>query len=275
VFSIQSNFALDAIPYGAVGQIAPVGGNFSGVADLNAPGESAADAQTISGTFSIMSNGYGSLTITPTPLGNGGAVVVAVLGIYATDPTLNLSDPNNTTSPGAGSTASGALVVDLDTDIAGSGVLVSQTDTAAASFAGNYALGLQDFVPAVGEFDFVGNATATGSNLSGAGILNDPADVLQAAEPQINSPTTFTSTVVADPSNLGRYLVTQLDLVVGSGAATPSLGAVVYQASGGQLFWMENAGDANDSVFSGQIQQQTLPLGAAAGRVAASKALKP
>jgi hypothetical protein len=275
VFSIQSNFALDAIPYGAVGQIAPVGGNFSGVADLNAPGESAADAQTISGTFSIMSNGYGSLTITPTPLGNGGVVVVSVLGIYATDPTLNLGDPNNTTSPGAGSTASGALVVDLDTDIAGSGVVVSQTDTAAASFAGNYALGLQDFVPTLGEFDFVGNATATGSNLSGAGTLNDPADVLQATEPQINSPTTFTSTVAADPDNLGRYLVTQLDLVVGSGAATPSLGAVVYQASGGQLYWMENAGDANDSVFSGQIQQQTLPLGAAAKKVAASKALKP
>jgi hypothetical protein len=279
VFTIQSNFGVDAIQYGAVGQIAPTGANFSGVADLNAPGETAADAQTISGTFSIMSNGYGSLTITPTPLGNGGVVVVSVLGIYATDPTLNLNDPNNTTAPGAGSTAAGALVVDLDTDIAGSGVLVSQTDTAAASFAGNYALGLQDFVPPIvtptGEFDFVGNATATASSLSGAGILTDPADVLNVAQPQVNSSTTFTSTLAPDLANPGRFLVDPMTMIVGDGAATINYQAVIYQANGGQLFWMENAADGNNSVFSGQIQQQTIPLGAAAKKTAASKTLKP
>jgi hypothetical protein len=36
--------------------------------------------------------------------------------------------------------------------------------------------------------------------------------------------------------------------------------AVVYQASGGQLFWMENGADGNASVFGGQIQGQTLPV---------------
>ncbi|MGB8523325.1 MAG: hypothetical protein WCD43_10190 [Candidatus Acidiferrales bacterium] len=268
VFSIQSNFALDAVPYGAVGQIVPTGGNFSGVADINAPGEASADAQIISGIFSVTSNGRGSLAITPTPLGNGDAVVVANLGIYATDPTLNLNDPNNTTSPGPGSTVSGALVVDLDSDIAGSGVLVPQTDPAPASFAGNYALGLQDFVPTFGEFDFVGNATATAGSLSGAGFLNDPADILGTETPLVNSPTTFSSTLAPDPTNLGRFLVDSLTVVVGDGAITIPYQAVIYQASGGQLFWLENQGDGLGSVFSGQIQQQTLPLGADARKAA-------
>jgi hypothetical protein len=274
VFSIASNFALDAVPFGAVGQIVPTGGNFTGVADLNAPGESAADAQLISGTFSVSSNGRGSLMITPTPLGNGNPVVVANLGIYATDPTLNLNDPNNTTSPGPGSTVSGALVVDLDTDIAGSGVLVPQTDTTAANFAGNYALGLQDFVPTVGEFDFVGNATATAGSLSGAGTLNDPADVLNTQNVLVNASATFTSTLAPDPNNPGRFLVDPLSVVVADGAITIPYQAVIYQANGGQLFWLENEGDGLGSVFSGQIQQQVLPLGADAKRAAAAKTAK-
>ena len=274
VFSIESNFALDAVPFGAVGQIVPTGGNFSGVADLNAPGESAADAQVISGTFSVGSNGRGSLTITPTPLGNGNVVVVANLGIYATDPTLNLNDPNNTTSPGPGSTVSGALVVDLDTDIAGSGVLVPQTDTTTTNFAGNYALGLQDFVPTVGEFDFVGNATVTAGSLSGAGTLNDPADVLNTQNVLVNASATFTSTLAPDPNNPGRFLIDPLSVVVADGAITIPYQAVIYQANGGQLFWLENEGDGLGSVFSGQIQQQVLPLGADAKRVAAAKTAK-
>jgi hypothetical protein len=274
VFSIQSNFALDAIPYGAVGQIAPTGVNFSGVADLNVPGEASADAQIISGTFSVTSNGRGSLAITPSPLGNGDAVVVANLGIYATDPTLNLNDPNNTTSPGPESTLSGALVVDLDTDIAGSGVLVPQTDTTTASFAGNYALGLQDFVPTAGEFDFVGNATATAGSLSGAGTLNDPADVLNTESLLVNAPATFTSTVAPDPTNPGRFLVDPLTVIVADGVVTIPYQAVIYQASGGQLFWLENQGDALGSVFSGQIQQQTLPLEADAKKASAKQTQK-
>jgi hypothetical protein len=275
VFSIQSNFALDAIAYGAVGQIAPTGANFSGVADLNAPGESVADAQIISGTFSVTSNGRGSLAIAPTPLGSGNVVVVANLGIYATDPTLNLNDPNNTTSPGPGSTVSGALVVDLDTDIAGSGVLVPQTDTTTTSFAGNYALGLQDFVPTIGEFDFVGNGTVTAGSLSGAGFLNDPADVLNTQAVLVNSPTTFSSTLAPDLANPGRFLVDPLTMVVGDGAVTIPYQAVIYQASGGQLFWLENQGDALGSVFSGQIQQQTtLPI-ADIKKAAAPKTQKP
>ena len=257
VFSIQSNFALGATLFGAVGQIAPTGGNFGGVADLNVAGITSADAQTISGTLSVGSNGRGSLTITTT-LGNA----VEDLGIYATDPTLNLNDPNNTTSPGAASILSSALVVDLDKNaLAGSGVLVPQTDTATASFAGNYALGFQDLPLNFSEFDFVGNATATASSLSGSGVISDPAEVLNT-EP-VDTGITFTSTINPDPANPGRYLLDPFTVIVGSGV---DYQAVVYQASGGQLFWLEGAGDTfnadtGGSVFSGQIQQQTtLPI---------------
>jgi hypothetical protein len=267
VFSIQSNLA--GIPFGAIGQIVPSGTNFSGVADVNEAGVGSADAQTISGTYSIATNGYGSLNITSATLGP-----VSVLGIYATDPTLNLNDPNNTTSPGAGSIVASAVVVDLDTDVAGSGVLVPQTDTATTSFAGNYALGLQDLVPEAGEFDFVGNSTATANSLSGAGILNDPADVLETTNPLVNSGTSFTSTLVSDGLDQGRYLLDPINVIVGDGAATITYQAVVYQANGGQLFWLENAADMNDSVFTGLIQQQTLPLGAADRKAAVKKAQK-
>jgi hypothetical protein len=269
VFSVQSNLA--GIPFGAIGQIVPSGTNFSGVADVNEPdpGVGFADAQTISGTYSIATNGYGSLNITSATLGP-----VSVLGIYATDPTLNLNDPNNTTSPGPGSILAGAVVVDLDTDVAGSGVLVPQTDTATTSFAGNYALGLQDLVPDTGEFDFAGNATAATGSLSGAGILNDPADVLQTTEPLVNSGTSFTSTLVSDGLAQGRYLLDPINVIVGDGAATITYQAIVYQANGGQLLWMENGADGNDSVFTGLIQQQTLPLGAAARKAAVKKTQK-
>jgi hypothetical protein len=281
VFSIQSNFATGAVPYGAVGQIVPLGGSFSnGVADLNVAGVTSVDGQTISGNYAIDSNGRGSLTIASV-LGDVNVAAVENLGIYLVDPTLNLNDPNNTTTPGAGSTVSAALVVDLDTDVAGSGVLVQQTDTALASFAGNYALGLQDLLPNEGvEFDFAGNATATAAtattpgSLSGTGVVSDPGELL-TGQP-VDTGTSFTITSAPDPANPGRYLLDPFTLAVGSGV---NYEAIVYQASGGQLFWLEGADDefntqTGGSVFSGQIQQQTLPLGAAAKKAAAKQTQK-
>jgi hypothetical protein len=263
VFSVQSNFAGNI--YAAVGQIVPLGGNFSGVADVNEEEVGFADAQIISGTYSIASNGYGNLTITSGTLGD-----VSVLGIYATDPTLNLNDPNNTASGGGG-----AAVVDLDGNVAGSGVLVPQTDVSTASFDGPYALGFQDFVDngaTSGEFDFVGNATATASSLSGAGVVSDPGEIL--ADQTIDSTTTFTSATTPDPVNPGRYLLDPFTMIVGDGAATLNFQAVIYQASGEQLFWIENGADGNASVFGGQIQQQTMPLPLAV-KAAAKKTQKP
>jgi hypothetical protein len=274
VFSIQSNFAGNL--YTALGQIVPSGGSFNGVADVNEELVGFADAQPISdGIFSVGTNGYGSLTIPSGQLGD-----VSALGIYATDPTLNLNDPNNTASPGAGNAFASALVVDLDTNVIGSGVLVPQTDNATTSFAGNYALGFQDFVDdgisVSGELDFVGNATATATApalLTGNGVMSDPFDLLGGAS--FSEPGTFTSPIMPDALNLGRYEISPFSISVQTVTTPIPYLAIVYQASGGQLFWMEDGADGQASVFGGQLQQQALPLGADAKRAAAAKTGKP
>jgi hypothetical protein len=263
VFSVQSNLA--GPPYTAVGEIFPAGGNFTGVADLSEIGVGSGDAVAISGTAAVGTNGYGSLVITSGNFGD-----VTTFGVYATDPNLNINDPNNSTGGG------GALLVDLDTNLAGSGVMVPQTDNSTASFAGNYGVGFQD-LNIDGEFDFVGNATASGANFSGTGTLSDPAGILGVA--QVNTGTTFLSTIAPDLNNQGRYLLNPFSMTVDDGGATiPYDGAIIYQASGQQLFWMENQSDGfneliGGSIFSGQIQQQTSPLVPAA-KPAATKAQK-
>jgi len=263
VFSVQSNLAGPL--YTAMGEIFPSGGNFTGIADLNEVDVAVGDAVPISGTYSVASNGYGNLVITSENLAD-----VTTFGIYAVDPNLNINDPNNASGGG------GALVVDLDQNVAGFGVMVPQTDNSTASFTGNYALGLQDLT-VDGEFDFVGNATASGATFSGTGTLSDPDEIFEVAE--VNPGTIFTDTISPDGQNQGRYLLDSLNVIIGDGAATIPYEAVIYQASGGQLFWMENgadefSGDIEGSIFSGQIQQQTTPLVLAA-KPAASKVQKP
>lgn len=280
VFSIQSNFAGNL--YASVGQVFPSGAgagavkaaqpegtavtnDFSGVADVNEEQVGFVDAQIISGTYSVASNGYGSLTILPAgTLGD-----VSALGIYATDPNLNLSDPNNPTGGG------GALVADLDNNVAGSGVLVPQTDPSTASFSGNYALGFQDFVDngiQSGELDFVGNATASSVSptlLTGNGTMSDPFDLLGGASASLSG--SFTSPITPDGGNLGRYEISPFSVTVDSVTTPIPYLAVVYQASGGQLFWLEDGNDGQASVFGGQLQQQVLPLGGEAQKAALQK----
>jgi hypothetical protein len=293
IFSVQSNSA--GFPFTAVGQIVPSGGDavrassiraegqgpvvtndFSGTADVNETADSGLDpffleAATINGTYFVQSNGYGGLTIGSA--NNDQLLDVANLGIYMVDPNINVNDPNN------GSGGGGALVADLDINVAGSGVLVPQTNTAPAAFAGNYALGLQDFLPSNGEFDFVGFAqdvtpasTTTSGTFAGAGTVSDPFELLVSG--QVSDSGTFSSPFNLDITNsAGRYLMNSFTVDVGDGAFQIPYGAIVYQASGGQLFWMENGGDQfnstlAESVFGGQIQQQVLPLGADAKKAA-------
>ena len=264
VFSVQSNLA--GVAYSAIGEIFPAGANFTGVADVNEVGIGSGDAVPISGTFAVGTNGYGSLAIASGNFGD-----VTTFGLYAIDPNLNINDPNNSTGGG------GALVVDLDNNVAGSGVMVPQTDNSTASFTGNYGVGFQDLT-VNGEFDFVGNATVSGTTFSGTGTLSDPALLLQVA--QVNPGTIFTPTISPDLNNQGRYLLNSFSMTVGDGAATiPYDGAVIYQASGQQLFWMENGSDGfnvliGGSAFSGPIEQQTSPLIPSA-KPAANKTQKP
>jgi hypothetical protein len=271
VFLDQGTYAGFA-DYDAIGQIVPNGsGTFTGIADVNETAASGntpyfLDAAAITGTYTIATNGYGSLTIT------GGALIdVTQLGVYMVDPAINVNDPNN--ASGAG----GALVVDLSLNVAGTGVLVPQTSTTNSDFAGNYVVGLQDLFPGsgsplpirTGEVDFVGNAAAT-TTLAGGGTISDPFGTL-GLNPSAS--VTFSAPITPDPVNtgIGRYTISPF--TVSNGAATPvtiPYDANVYQASGGQLFWIEDGADGLNSVFGGQLQQQGT-IGVASAKQKAKK----
>jgi hypothetical protein len=268
VFGVASN----VYPaFGASGQfstaVTPTTANFAGVGDDNEPqiGNSAGPAAAISGTYSISNtvgsvtyNGYGSLTI------GAGFGDVSALGIYMVDPNLNLNDPNNATGGG------GALLLDLDGVLpSGTGFVVPQIDSATTSFTGNYAAGWQDynaFSGCVGcEFDMVAQGSMTaGGALSLTGLVSDPFSTL--GTPDLTSfGNTFTGTPLADTTNVGRYSMLSTNTVPNPLATTIdgapfSFDLVIYQASGGQLVWLNVDGD---SVFLGPLEKQgslsTLP----------------
>lgn len=263
VFAVGSNSNPFGFPYSAVGQIAAIpdandatGGTFTGVADDNEEGSTAA-AASIAGNYSVSStvNGYSSLGIA-----NGDLQDVTTLGIYMTDPALNLNDPNNTAGGG------GALVAEMDL-LVGTGVLAPQTDTAVADFAGTYGFGFQDFLFCEGcEFDFVGQGSFTGGVLAGDGLINDPGNLFGGGDVQYTVAEEGTAT--PDPDNLGRYTMPSDFQLDGTDVGGPFL--TIYQASAGQLFWMDlDGGD----VLLGSVQQQgVLPPFAGAVKKATPKA---
>ncbi len=251
IFGIQGN-SLGTTTYGAAGMFSTdaSAGTFSGVADDNEIffGILAPDA-TISGSYSIASNGYGSFTITPGALGD-----ISVFGIYATDPALNLLDPNNTSS-GLG----GALLLDLDDLLpGGTGFAVSQTDTSTADFAGSYAFGGQGQNFAFGpvEFDFVGEAPVTSGTLAGGADLSDP--FLTFGAKPANTGVIFNGTPLPDPSNAGRYTLLSTNStpnplqVTLKGGIVEDFDVVVYQASGTELFWLNE--DSSTEFFGPMLQ---------------------
>jgi len=239
--------------------------DFAGVADDNELIYGMVfSAAPISGNYSVASNGYGSLTIDVGDLGD-----VSSLGIYLTDPNLNISDPNNTTS-GLG----GALLVDMDGILpGGTGVVVPQTDTSASSFAGNYAFGAQGFNAFCCEFDFVAAGSVTGGALIGTGLVGDPFDTFGAST--TNPGSTFAGTLIPDPSNAGRYTMFASDptpnpLAMTVGANTTDFSVAVYQASGGLLFWMDED-TFSGMAFLGVLQQQGSLNGLPAARKTGGK----
>jgi hypothetical protein len=263
VFTVDAN--IYGVEYAVVGMLTvPTVGTFQGVADNDEEGmlysgSPIAGNYSISDTVSAVTyNGYGSLTITPTTLG-----YFTTAGIYMTDPNLNLNDPNNTTGGG------GALVLALDPYFAGgTGVVTPQTDTAPASFAGNYAFGAQDYYTGNPgwEFDFVGKGLVAGGNLTGTALVSDPFCFF-IFSPGIYSAVPFSGAVTPDLLNAGRYTISLNGTAAGS---LVPFQVVIYQSSGGQLFWLDedtrvtypNDQIGND-VFSGFLQQQgsltTLP----------------
>jgi hypothetical protein len=227
---------------------------FTGVGDLNDLGHGDALLATpINGTYTIATNGYGSMSFDSFD-------TVATLGVYAVDPTLNILDPNNTSDT---ADSGGALIAEMDANLVGVGSIVPQTDVTVASFTGNYVLGAQGATDEGDEFDFVGTATvtpgATTSAFAGEGALSDPADAL-ATGGLVSSTATFTATATADPANAGRY--TLGPLTVASSATPPDFDTLTfttvsaYQASGGQLFWLEVD---EGSYFLGPLEQGPGP----------------
>ncbi|MGA3089655.1 MAG: hypothetical protein ABSD75_13645 [Terriglobales bacterium] len=266
VFGIASNSYGNL--YAAAGMFtpAPASGTFSGVADDNEYDNGTIVSKApISGTYTVSSNGYGNLTIAPGDLGD-----VSTLRVYMTDPLLNLNDPNNNSS-GLG----GALLADLDVSslnssgVNGTGILVPQTDTSASSFAGNYAFGAQvdnDFHGAHfgWEFDFIGQGLVSGDALSAAsGLLSDPFFAFNSTPPSgTDTGVRFSGTASTDLANPGRYTL-RLGITISTGAV--NFPSAIYQASGGQLFWLDE--DENgESVFLGLIEQQGALSGLPAAR---------
>jgi hypothetical protein len=233
----------------------PVMNNFSGVLDIDELGEiPEAPPLITSGTYFIDLDGYGGITFT-----SDNTQDLEFLGMYAVDNAININDPNNTTT-GLG----GALIVDLDSVLIGTGVMVPQTDTSTASFSGNYAFGAQDFNGGInnlgdsgGEVDFVGLALVNGTAFNGTGPLNDPFGTLSATFQGTQSTYSFSGTVTPDTVDVGAGRYTMAPLAVGTDTPMPTDfdNVVVYQTDGGLLFWME---EDSYSVFLGPIESSTF-----------------
>jgi hypothetical protein len=263
VFGVEGNS--DGVVFAAAGMLTtvPGSGTFQGVADNDEQGWVVWSGSDISGDYFISKtvsgtsyNGYGSLAITSGTLGD-----LTALGIYMTDPNLNLNDPNSAMGGG------GALLLALDPFLAGGmGVVTPQTDTATTSFAGNYAFGAQAYFQPVSnpgwEFDFVGQGSVTSGVLSGTGLVSDPMCFFTGTTAGTYTAVPFSGMVAPDPANPGRYTVTPLVITAVAGSPV-DFQVAIYQASGGQLLWVD---EDDSSLFLGSLQQQGALTGLPAAR---------
>lgn len=136
------------------------------------------------------SNGYAGFTLV-----GGTSRNLQEVGAYMVDPALNIADPNIFTGGG------GALLIELDTDVLGVGMIVPQT--AGATFAGNYAVDLdgayQTELVDNAPFDLVGQVFSDGSStLTGLADFNDLFNT------GLNPGITVDATFAADALNPGR-----------------------------------------------------------------------
>jgi hypothetical protein len=228
--------------------------SFTGVGDLNDLSGSLLPAAHITGAYMLGANGYGTMTFNPIGSSPGFGDVVT-LGLYAVDPTINILDPNSTTNA-----AGGVLLAEMDANLAGTGVLVPQTDTTLDDFTGAYTFGAGGLTFAPAGFDFLGEATVTAGAFSGTGAVSDPFAALTSTVGEF-SPVTFSGTAAADAGNAGRFTFDSLALS-GAGFTSPvDATFTAYQANAGQVFVVEM-----DSTIEshGSIQQNTFKPAAAA-----------
>jgi hypothetical protein len=230
LFVDSSSLSIDA-SYAAVGQITFDGvGAVSGFADVNEHGQ--VTSAPFTGTYTMGANGYGSVTITP-----GNTQDVSALGLYLADPTINFADPNSTSVGGGGLVG---VIIDLDTKIVGTGLLISPQAGAAAP-SGNFALQLQSSNTNK-ELDALGVASVSATAVTGFENLND---VLNAG---LKSALTSTATLTPDTAHPGRFQA-QVSL-----ANTPvqTQKLVLYQVDATQFLVLE----ADTTQFGAGILEQ-------------------
>jgi hypothetical protein len=189
-------------------------GNLTGFADVDENGHPT--SAPVTGTYSVDSTGYGSITLTP-----GNAQDISVLGLYLTDPTINFSDPNSPADAGLC-----GLLLGLDSKLSGSGGVLILPESGLPAPTGNFALGLQTSNTNK-ETGVVGVVTIAGTNLSGTVDLNDVFGAGTASGIAISGALT------ADTANTRRFTV---PLTVNSATSVKS---VLYQTSHTQIVVVE------------------------------------
>ena len=195
-------------------------------------------------SFSTTVLGYGSMT------GITGLGSIHTLGLYATDPKLNLLDPNNTTAANLGA----ALVLELDDFAQGTGIVVPQGTIASdgSDLNHSYGFGAQAFTgngsfPANPgwEFDFVGEgafaslAFTTGAPPTPVDI-SDPYASFVPGTPDEYKAVPIAGTAAA-PDAAGRYAFRSaapfaVGPVGGADGPTVDFTVVMYEAGPGLLF---------------------------------------
>jgi hypothetical protein len=241
----------------AAGVFSVAGGTIStgGISDANSGGKNPitpAPAVAVSGSWSSPLSPVILLALTDAAGSNS-------FNTYPVDPTLNILDPNNATGHG------GALLLHLDTNINGTGILLPQATP--TTFSLNYALNLVNAIAAStpNEIDLVGILTSAG-NANFSVNLADYTEASVTPNPMINAPLSGTFTADTSASHPGRYTAT---FTVGvppaaitpypyiPGATAPVTFAVsIYQATPSQAFVVETDTQA---ITLGQMVQQNLP----------------
>jgi len=226
--------------YSAAGQFTGNGtsGFTSGVADVNLGDGTPklAGSLTTGTTYAMAANGYGGIALSGTHTDG-----LANFGVYMVDPALNIADPNSAAGGG------GAVMVELDANDIGIGIVVPQATS--PTFTGNYAFNEDGHISTAQftYYGFVGQVVSDGtSKVTGLADLNERQIALIPGA-------TLAGTYAADAGNAGRS-TTQLTI---NGAATAN-NLTLYQASSGLVLTVDVDSPSNGvgTIGFGVLEQQ-------------------
>jgi len=203
----------------------------SGVADTNFGDGSPVEAGSLTAgsSYFVHANGYAGVT-----LSGANTAGIANLGVYLVDPAINVADPNNPSGGG------GAVLLDLDTNSLGIGIVAPQA--IGAAFVGNYAFDQNGFATlSLIPYGLVGQIVSSGTSFTGFADYNQ---LTVSQTPAV----TVTGPYAPDAANPGRATAQ----VTINGAVPPN-NVTTYQASNALLFDVDI--DATN-IALGIIQQQ-------------------